>query len=154
MLLCTLLCRREVERRTHPLSKADFVLLEAELESWRQQQTAAIKNAGLVEQEEKVRHTTTMHTGTSMVQQHAVALRWLCCAACLKPALPAFLCASTCLTHGGVTFVSWLLCAGGTAAAAGKGDSAAAHTGQAAGGSAPGAACDRAAEDTGSPCAA
>ena len=48
-------CRREVERRTHPLSKADFVLLEAELESWRQQQTAAIKNAGLVQQEEQVR---------------------------------------------------------------------------------------------------
>lgn len=47
-------CRREVERRTHPLSKADFVLLESELEAWRQQQTAAIKGAGLVTQEEQV----------------------------------------------------------------------------------------------------
>jgi hypothetical protein len=51
---CVVPCRSEVERRTHPLSKADFVLLESELETWRQQQTAAIKNAGLVQQEEQV----------------------------------------------------------------------------------------------------
>jgi hypothetical protein len=100
-----------------------------------------------------VRHTTNMHTGTSMVQQHAVALRWsLCCAACLKqPCQPSSMPAL--VRHmAGLPF-SWLLCAGGTAAAAGKGDSAAAHTGQAASGSAPGAACDGAAEDTGSSCA-
>lgn len=46
-----------MERRTHPLSKADFALLVAELESWRQQQTAAIKNAGLVHHEEQVSAT-------------------------------------------------------------------------------------------------
>lgn len=51
-------CRREVERRTHPLSKADFELLESELEAWRQSQTAAIKAAGLVPQEEQVRQHT------------------------------------------------------------------------------------------------
>lgn len=54
MLSWSCACRHEVERRTHPLSKADFALLESELESWRQQQTAAIKNAGLVHQEEQV----------------------------------------------------------------------------------------------------
>lgn len=61
--------RHEVERRTHPLSKADFALLEAELESWRQQQTAAIKNAGLVHQEEQAalqlllaKETRLLHT--------------------------------------------------------------------------------------------
>ena len=58
MVVCCFARRREVERRTHPLSKADFVLLEAELESWRQQQTAAIKSAGLVQQEEQVRPDT------------------------------------------------------------------------------------------------
>lgn len=52
VVLCC--CRIEVERRTHPLSKADFVLLESELETWRQQQPAAIKQAGLVQQEEQV----------------------------------------------------------------------------------------------------
>lgn len=39
------ICRREVERRTHPLSQSDFELLSSELEAWRQQQTAAIKAA-------------------------------------------------------------------------------------------------------------
>jgi hypothetical protein len=55
-VLCatTRCCRREVERRTHPLSAADFALLESELEAWRQQQTAAIKAAGLDKQEEQV----------------------------------------------------------------------------------------------------
>lgn len=85
--LLVLLRRREVERRTHPLSKADFVLLEAELESWRQQQTAAIKNAGLVEQEEKVRHSRT--TTGAWCQSAATALHalherfWLTGVACV-----------------------------------------------------------------------
>jgi hypothetical protein len=52
---CGAACRREVERRTHPLSRADFELLESELEAWRQSQTDAIKAAGLVPQEEQVR---------------------------------------------------------------------------------------------------
>jgi hypothetical protein len=37
--------RREVERRTHPLSAADFQLLADELETWRKQQAAAIQAA-------------------------------------------------------------------------------------------------------------
>lgn len=47
-----------MQRRTHPLSKADFALLESELEAWRQQQTDAIKAAGLDLQEEQVGRET------------------------------------------------------------------------------------------------
>jgi hypothetical protein len=43
-----------VLRRTHPLCKGDFELLQAELEGWRQQQAAAIKAASLPRHEEQV----------------------------------------------------------------------------------------------------
>ncbi|GBG00116.1 hypothetical protein Rsub_12857 [Raphidocelis subcapitata] len=39
--------RREVERRMHPLRRADFEVLAAELEAWRRAETARIKGAGL-----------------------------------------------------------------------------------------------------------
>jgi hypothetical protein len=52
------------------------VLLESELETWRQQQTAAIKNAGLVQQEEQVREPYPV-----VVLEHAAA--WSLAAALL-----------------------------------------------------------------------
>lgn len=54
-------CRREVERRTHPLVRSDFELLSSELEAWRQQQTAAIKATGLDPAEEQVRLAWRLH---------------------------------------------------------------------------------------------
>lgn len=60
--------RREVERRLHPLAKADFALLAAELDAWRLQQTAAIKAAGLAPQEQQAALQLLLAKETRLLQ--------------------------------------------------------------------------------------
>jgi len=91
------LCRREVERRTHPLSKADFALLASELEAWRQQQTGAIKSAGLDPMEEQVGGSEiiilarglspTLEQCSSQVGAQTTSLCWpmLSACQCIRP---------------------------------------------------------------------
>lgn len=57
-----------MERRTHPLSKADFSLLQHELDVWQHQQTAAIKAAGLQPQEEQAALQLLLAKETRLLQ--------------------------------------------------------------------------------------
>lgn len=56
---CFCFSRHEIERRMHPRSMKDFKILAAELETWRRQQTAQIKAAGLDKEKEQVWGLTT-----------------------------------------------------------------------------------------------
>lgn len=74
-------CRREVERRTQPLTHADFALLAGELETWRQQQTATIKASGLEHVQQQV--------GSQCSSRRAVQQGGRQCVRCCAASAPA-----------------------------------------------------------------
>eukprot|EP00877_Chromochloris_zofingiensis_P012709 jgi/Chrzof1/7692/Cz02g33050.t1 len=60
--------RHEIERRMHPRSMKDFKILAAELETWRRQQTAQIKAAGLDKEKEQAALQLLLAKETKLLQ--------------------------------------------------------------------------------------
>lgn len=60
--------RREIERRMHPRSAADFEILYNELEAWRLQETRKIKEAGLPKDKEQEVLQQLLHKETKLLQ--------------------------------------------------------------------------------------
>lgn len=53
--------RKEIERRMHPRTAADFEVLYNELEAWRHQETRRINAAGLPEKERLAQLAKLLH---------------------------------------------------------------------------------------------
>lgn len=60
--------RREIERRMHPRTAADFEILYNELEAWRLQETRKIKEAGLSPDKEQEVLQQLLHKETKLLQ--------------------------------------------------------------------------------------
>ncbi|KXZ48110.1 hypothetical protein GPECTOR_30g205 [Gonium pectorale] len=60
--------RREIQRRMHPRSAADFEVLYNELEAWRLQETRKIKEAGLAKDQEQQVLQQLLHKETKLLQ--------------------------------------------------------------------------------------
>ena len=58
----------EIERRTHPRSVADFNVLHNELEAWRLQETARIKEANLSDEERRLAMMELLKKQTKLLQ--------------------------------------------------------------------------------------
>lgn len=59
---------REIERRMHPRTAADFEILYNELEAWRLQETSKIKAAGLMKEKEQEVLQQLLHKETKLLQ--------------------------------------------------------------------------------------
>ncbi|KAK2956004.1 putative flagellar associated protein [Blattamonas nauphoetae] len=59
---------REMERRTHPTTKADFDILYAELQAWMQQETERINSLGLSEEERLAALAVLLSHETRIIQ--------------------------------------------------------------------------------------
>ncbi|KAG2451443.1 hypothetical protein HYH02_004041 [Chlamydomonas schloesseri] len=60
--------RREIQRRMHPRTAADFEVLYNELEAWRLQETRKIKEAGLPKEQEQQVLQQLLHKETKLLQ--------------------------------------------------------------------------------------
>ncbi|KAG1658423.1 hypothetical protein FOA52_009605 [Chlamydomonas sp. UWO 241] len=60
--------RKEIERRMHPRTAADFEILYNELEAWRLQETSKIKGAGLAKDKEQEVLQQLLHKETKLLQ--------------------------------------------------------------------------------------
>ncbi|GFR46844.1 hypothetical protein Agub_g8483 [Astrephomene gubernaculifera] len=60
--------RREIQRRMHPRTAADFEVLYNELEAWRLQETRKIKEAGLPKDQEQQVLQQLLHKETKLLQ--------------------------------------------------------------------------------------
>eukprot|EP00198_Chlamydomonas_reinhardtii_P001453 XP_001690789.1 flagellar associated protein [Chlamydomonas reinhardtii] len=60
--------RREIQRRMHPRTAADFEVLYNELEAWRLQETRKIKEAGLAKEQEQQVLQQLLHKETKLLQ--------------------------------------------------------------------------------------
>ncbi|EFJ50994.1 hypothetical protein VOLCADRAFT_103627 [Volvox carteri f. nagariensis] len=60
--------RREIQRRMHPRTVADFEVLYNELEAWRLQETRKIKEAGLPKEQEQQVLQQLLHKETKLLQ--------------------------------------------------------------------------------------
>ncbi len=60
--------RKEIERRMHPRTAADFEILYNELEAWRLQETRKIKQAGLPQEKEHEVLQQLLHKETKLLQ--------------------------------------------------------------------------------------
>lgn len=60
--------KREIERRMHPRTAADFEILYRELEAWRLQETRKIKQAGLPKEKEQEVLQQLLHKETKLLQ--------------------------------------------------------------------------------------
>ncbi|GLC44145.1 Protein phosphatase 1G [Pleodorina starrii] len=60
--------RREIQRRMHPRTAADFEVLYNELEAWRLQETRKIKEAGLPREQEQQVLQQLLHKETKLLQ--------------------------------------------------------------------------------------
>lgn len=58
----------EIERRTHPRSAADFNVLHNELEAWRLQESARIKEANLTDEERRLAMMELLKKQTKLLQ--------------------------------------------------------------------------------------
>lgn len=60
--------RREIERRMHPRTAADFEILYNELEAWRLQETRKIKESGLAVEAQQQVLQQLLHKETKLLQ--------------------------------------------------------------------------------------
>ncbi|KAK9828672.1 hypothetical protein WJX72_001452 [[Myrmecia] bisecta] len=60
--------RREIERRMHPRTLADFELLHSELQAWRLQEARRIKESGVDSEEEERALQQLLHKETKLLQ--------------------------------------------------------------------------------------
>lgn len=60
--------KREIERRTHPKSVKDFVLLKKELETWVANETLRIKSSNLSEEDKTLALQELLHKEISLLQ--------------------------------------------------------------------------------------
>eukprot|EP00996_Jenningsia_fusiforme_P006473 NODE_787_length_1904_cov_50.562803_g727_i0.p1 GENE.NODE_787_length_1904_cov_50.562803_g727_i0~~NODE_787_length_1904_cov_50.562803_g727_i0.p1 ORF type:complete len:403 (-),score=69.18 NODE_787_length_1904_cov_50.562803_g727_i0:185-1393(-) len=60
--------QKEINRRTHPRTAADFAILYTELEAWRQQESQKIKDAQLGEKERKIAMQELLKKETRLLQ--------------------------------------------------------------------------------------
>lgn len=60
--------KREIERRTHPKSNQDFVLLKQELEAWVKNETLRIKASNLSEEDQTLALQELLHKEISLLQ--------------------------------------------------------------------------------------
>lgn len=60
--------RKEIQRRMHPRTAADFEVLYNELEAWRLQETRKIKDAGLPKEQEQQVLQQLLHKETKLLQ--------------------------------------------------------------------------------------
>lgn len=70
--------RREIQRRMHPRTAADFEVLYNELEAWRLQETRKIKEAGLAKEQEQQVLQQLLHKETKLLQVSVRAHKCVC----------------------------------------------------------------------------
>ncbi len=66
--------RKEIQRRMHPRTAADFEVLYNELEAWRLQETRRIKEAGLPKEQEQQVLQQLLHKETKLLQVRGVGV--------------------------------------------------------------------------------